>query len=86
VFHLAEEQIEDGPVHDPCAVLAVTHPHLFNTEARSVHVEAGGTHTRGMTVVDERGPRANGPANCDVAYEADADALVDLVMQAVRAA
>jgi len=67
-------------------VLAVTHPHLFNTEARSVHVEAGGTHTRGMTVVDERGPRADGPANCDVAYEADADALVDLVMQAVRAA
>ena len=84
VFHLAEEQIEDGPVHDPCAVLAVTHPHLFNKEARSVHVEVGGTHTRGMTVVDERGPRADGLANCDVAYEADADNLVDLVMQAVR--
>ena len=39
-----------------------------------------------MTVVDERGLRADGPANCGVAYEADADSLVDLVMQAVREA
>ena len=64
----------------------MTHPHLFTTEARSVHVEVDGTHTRGMTVVDERGLRADGPANCGVAYEADADSLVDLVMQAVREA
>jgi len=39
-----------------------------------------------MTVVDERGPRAEVPFNCDVAYEADAEALIDLVMQSVREA
>jgi hypothetical protein len=39
-----------------------------------------------MTVVDERGPWAGGPFNCDVAYGADAEALIDLVMQAVREA
>jgi len=86
VFHLAEEEVVDGPVHDPCAVLAVTHPELFECDPRPVHVEVGGTHTRGMTVVDERGPRAGGPANCQVAYRADAPAAIDLVMQAVREA
>jgi inosine-uridine nucleoside N-ribohydrolase len=35
VFHLAEEDAADGPVHDPCAVLAVTHPELFALEANS---------------------------------------------------
>lgn len=85
-FHVAEEETEDGPVHDPCAVLAVTHPHLFEMASRPVRVEVDGTHTRGMTVVDERGPRAEVPFNCDVAYEADAEALIDLVMQSVREA
>lgn len=83
-FHLAEEEVSDGPVHDPCAVLAVTHPELFTLEDRSVQVELAGSHTRGMTLVDERGPRASAAANCRVAYGVDADAVIALVMQAVR--
>lgn len=43
-----------GYVHDVCAVLAVTHPHLVRTEPRPVDVELRGEHTRAMTVVDER--------------------------------
>jgi len=42
------------PVHDVCAVLAVTHPDLFEFEARPVVVELHGRHTRGMTLVDWR--------------------------------
>jgi|TARA_B110000263_G_scaffold205555_1_gene186182 inosine-uridine nucleoside N-ribohydrolase len=86
VFHLAEEDAADGPVHDPCAVLAVTHPELFTLEARSVQVELAGTHTRGMTLVDERGPGASAEANCQVAYGVDADAVIALIMAAVREA
>ena len=86
VFHLAEEDAADGPVHDPCAVLAVTHPELFALEARSVQVELAGTHTRGMTLVDERGPGASAEANCQVAYGVDADAVIALIMAAVREA
>jgi len=84
LFHLAEEEVSDGPVHDPCAVLAVTHPELFTLEDRPVHVELAGTHTRGMTMVDERGPGATAESNCQVAYGVDADAVIALVMQAVR--
>lgn len=43
-----------GPLHDPCSVLAVTHPHLFETVERHVAVEQYGELTRGMTVVDGR--------------------------------
>jgi len=86
VFHLAAEEVADGPVHDPCAVLAVTHPELFTFEGRPVHVELTGTHTRGMTLVDERGPRTLEAGNCRVAYSVDADKVIALIMQAVREA
>ena len=43
-----------APIHDVCAVLALTHPDLFTRRLAHVVVETGGTHTRGMTVVDLR--------------------------------
>lgn len=51
-----------GGLHDPCAVLAVTHPHLIDWTARHAVVELAGTHTRGMTVLDQRRPAAGEPA------------------------
>ena len=45
-----------GGLHDPCAVLAVTHPESIDHVRRRVDVELTGTHTRGMTVVDQRPP------------------------------
>jgi inosine-uridine nucleoside N-ribohydrolase len=45
-----------GGLHDPCAVLAVTHPAVIQHTLRPVDVELAGTHTRGMTVVDQRPP------------------------------
>ena len=42
--------------HDSCAVLAITHPHLFTEAARvCVDVECTGTVTLGVTVADLRG-------------------------------
>ena len=43
-----------GGLHDPCAVLAVTHPELISYTKRHVVVELSGAFTRGMTVVDQR--------------------------------
>ncbi len=48
-----------GGLHDPCAVLAVTHPEAIDRTPRPVDVELGGRLTRGMTVVDVR-PGATG--------------------------
>jgi len=62
-------------LHDPCAVLAITHPHLFSFAQRRVHVELSGSATRGMTVVDARSFATPGPHPVSVAVEADADGI-----------
>ena len=72
-------------LHDPCAVLAVTHPELVETEPRAVAVEVDGTLTRGMTVVDQRVSRRRGPPNARVAYGIDAEAGMRVVLDALAA-
>lgn len=72
-------------LHDPCAVLAVTHPELIETEARAVAVEVDGTLTRGMTVVDQRVTRRRSPANARVAYRMEAKAGMEVVLDALGA-
>ena len=41
-------------VHDPLAVLALTHPDLFDGADRHVAIETTGRTPRGMTVIDRR--------------------------------
>lgn len=60
-----------APVHDACAVLAVTHPELLTLHDRRVEVELAGTLTRGMTVTDLRADPA--PPNVSVAESIDVD-------------
>ncbi len=69
-------------LHDPCAVMAITHPELFSFGARHVVVELVGEHTRGMTLVDERG-YASERANCEVAYHIDRDRAMELFLASV---
>jgi inosine-uridine nucleoside N-ribohydrolase len=66
-------------LHDPCAVLAVTHPELFVFANHRVRVEVDGTHTRGMTVIDRRVARGE----VEVAWSIDADRALELIGQAV---
>ena len=74
--------LDAAPMHDPCAVLAVTHPELFTFGARHVAVETTGEFTRGMTVADER-PGTDAAPNCVVAYSIDAAAALELIIDAV---
>jgi inosine-uridine nucleoside N-ribohydrolase len=70
-------------LHDPCAVLALTHADLLTFEERAVDVETTGTLTRGMTVVDERTTRRRDPANAEVAYHIEADRAMAAVVEAL---
>ncbi|MDE0658185.1 MAG: nucleoside hydrolase [Gammaproteobacteria bacterium] len=72
-------------MHDPCAVLAITHPHLLVTQPRAVAVELAGTLTRGMTVVDQRVGRRRDQANAKVAYRIDAERAWEVVMESLDA-
>lgn len=70
-------------LHDPCAVLAVTHPKLFGFVSRSVEVELKGTLTRGMTVVDQRRNIRKAPSNVQVAYQIDAKQAIEVVLESL---
>ena len=73
-----------APVHDPCAVMALTHPVLFERSFSHVAVETGGELTRGMTVVDQRTALEPRPdPNCDRLVSIDADAAWSVVTEAI---
>lgn len=61
-----------APMHDPCAVLALTDPELFEREQLQVRVELRGEHTRGMTVCDRRDLHKRGAPNVEVLVDVDA--------------
>ena len=74
-----------SPMHDPLAVLAVTHPHLFTHVEREVRVElAGGA--RGTTIVDQRAYAPTDAVNCAVAEAVDAAGLRALILDTLLAA
>jgi inosine-uridine nucleoside N-ribohydrolase len=72
-----------GPLHDPCAVLALTHPDLFTFEPLHVAVETRGRLTAGMTVADRRDRTRRLPENVYVAMQVDASAVLTLVHDAI---
>ena len=80
------------PVHDATAVMAATHPHLFERSRHPVAVELRGEFTRGMTVADLR-PAALGraldqpspPDQCKIVWDADVEAVRELIIEAVLA-
>jgi inosine-uridine nucleoside N-ribohydrolase len=70
-------------LHDPLAVLAITHPDLFDRIDRHVVVETRGEHTMGMTVIDERLLLERSDPNCQILTHVDADAAFALILDAV---
>lgn len=75
-----EYGIEKTAMHDPCAVLEVVRPDLFEREQMHVVVETAGDHTRGMTLCDRR-LNAEQPT-ASVMTAAAGDAVVDLIVEA----
>lgn len=75
--------LEGAPVHDPCAVLALTHPQLFMRRAAHVVIETSGEHTVGQTVIDNRALLEVSDPNCDVLTSIDAQAGFDVITEAI---
>ncbi len=77
------DDLAGAPVHDPCAVLALSHPQLF--ERREVHVtiETRGQRTRGMTVIDQRTLKDRPPPNCSMLTGIDTDGGFAVINEAI---
>lgn len=86
LLNRAEKKIGSrcAPLHDPCAVLAVTHPTLFQFEECSVEVETQGTLTSGMTVIDQRTTRPRLVPNTLVATHIDATRAIEVVVDSLE--
>ena len=83
VYVKRHDNMRGGAVHDPCAVLALTHPTLFEHRPSHVVVETAGMYTRGMTIIDQRGLIERQSPNCDVLWDIDADAAFAIIVEAI---
>ncbi|MDZ7707149.1 MAG: nucleoside hydrolase [Trueperaceae bacterium] len=72
-----------APMHDPCAVLALTDPELFEREPLHVAVELRGVHTRGMTLCDQRDLERRREPNTEVLVRIDAVSARERLHQAL---
>ena len=84
-FHESMGEGYLAQVHDPLVAWLALHPDASVTRRVHLRVECEGRHTRGMTVVDERGHRGR-PANADVVVGLTVPGGVDAVLDAVEAA
>jgi len=73
-------------LHDPLAVLALTHPELFTSSYLHVAIELTGELTRGATIIDRRDLKERPAPNCTVLETVDADAAWRLIVDAVAKA
>jgi len=85
VYVSRHDNMQGGAVHDPCAVLALTHPQLFTTKDHHVVVETHGELTRGMTLIDQRGLIEREHPNCTVQWDVEASKAFDVIVAAIAA-
>jgi inosine-uridine nucleoside N-ribohydrolase len=79
----ARSGIRRAALHDPCAVLAVTHPELFTVDELAVEVELTGRHTRGMTLADQRGFVGGASPNVQVMRTIDRSAGLEILFDTI---
>ena len=82
-YRSRHHHIEGAPVHDPCAVMALTHPQLFTRRRAHVEIEMHGRLTAGMTVIDQRDLKEVPDANCDWLTGIDAAAGWQVIVEAI---
>ena len=72
-----------APVHDPCAVLSLTHPEIFKMREMYVDIELEGEYTRGATVADFLGSSMQSP-NAVCVMEIDRERYIELLIEALK--
>lgn len=67
--------------HDPCAVMSLLHPEIFDIRDYYVDVELNGKYMRGATIADYNGILGK-EANCRCVVDLDREKFVDNLIQA----
>ncbi|MBI4884396.1 MAG: nucleoside hydrolase [Actinobacteria bacterium] len=82
-YRVRHRKIGGAPVHDPCAVMALTHPELFTRRLAHVQIETYGRLTAGMAIFDDRDLKEVSDPNCDVLTGIDADAAWQVLVESI---
>ena len=72
-----------APLHDPCAVMVLLHPQLFELKQMYVQVETCGTYTTGCTVGDYYNVTGNKP-NVSCVMNVDRQGFIDQMVQYIK--
>lgn len=76
---------KDTAIHDPCAILALTNPEMFEYENLYVQVDTREDITRGMTYADYRNKNKNkNKPNCKVLTGLDKDKFRKFIVDSVK--
>lgn len=82
-IHLSELGWKGATLHDPCAVLSLVHPEIFDIRDYYVITELGGQYSRGETVADVYGITGNKP-NCRAVVGLDREKFVEYLIEACK--
>ncbi|MBQ1477032.1 MAG: nucleoside hydrolase [Erysipelotrichaceae bacterium] len=82
-IHLKELGWEGATLHDPCAVLSLIYPEVFDIRDYYVDIDLCGRYTRGATVPDYTGVSGQKP-NCKAVMGLDRERFVEILAECCR--
>lgn len=80
-IHVSSLGWAGATTHDPCAVMSLVHPEIFDIRDYYVEIETKGQYTRGATVADYSNMTGNKP-NCRCVVDLDRQKFVDYLYEA----
>lgn len=80
-IHVSSLGWKGATTHDPCAVLSLIHPEIFDIRDYYVDIELQGKYCRGATVADYYGQLKKKP-NCRCVVDLDREKFVDYLVDA----
>lgn len=81
--HLTSLGWKGATLHDPCAVVALSHPEIFTFKELFVEVELSGQYTRGATVGDVHSLKEQAP-NVKVALDLDREKFIEILIESCQ--
>ena len=74
---------EGAPMHDPCAVMVLTHPEIFTIRDFYVQIETCGDLCKGATIPDWNGILGKAP-NASCLMDVDREVFVDYLIDSIK--
>ena len=80
-IHVSSLGWKGATLHDPCAVMSLIHPEIFDIRDYYVDIELKGEYTRGATIADYHGRLGKKP-NCRCVVDLDREKFVEYLYEA----